>query len=112
MQRVPELDERMDDPAQAAACVRANFGEANDLFIRLLRHLPEPGVSFGAGCSDRDICPECTGDSAPRFPQLALRGLTVDGVREQIAKLGPCRLDVSMVGDRHWEARGHLAGAD
>lgn len=225
MQRVPEPEELMDDPAQAAAYAGADFSEANELFIRLLRQLVPQGLrgrALDLGCGPADIpiallreypalridaidgapamleqarqrlalhpgvgerlhlsCQripsaelpaggyDCVmsnsllhhlrepGDLWLNIAHCAARGAavlvmdlarpesplaldalvetyalnepeilrrdfrnslcaawTVDEVREQIAELGLRGLEVSMVSDRHWAARGHLAGAD
>jgi len=85
MQRVSEPEELMDDPAQAAAYAGADFSEANELFIHLLRQRVTQGLrgrALDLGC-------------APGRYAHRLRGL-----------------EVSMVSDRHWAARGHLTGAD
>jgi trans-aconitate methyltransferase len=58
MQRIPEPRQLMDDPAQAAAYAGANFSEANQLFIRLLRQIHPGGLrgdGVDLGCGPADI---------------------------------------------------------
>ncbi len=65
MQRVPEPEEPMDDPVQAAAYAEADFSEANALFIRLLRQLVVPqglrGRTLDLGCGPADMPIVCAG---------------------------------------------------
>jgi len=58
MHRIPEPDELMDDAEQALAYARADFSEANGLFVRLLEQ-QVPGGLIGRlldlGCGPADI---------------------------------------------------------
>jgi ubiquinone/menaquinone biosynthesis C-methylase UbiE len=58
MQRIAEPEELMDDPGQALAYARADFSEANQLFIELLERLaaaPLQGRLLDLGCGPADI---------------------------------------------------------
>ncbi len=58
MQRVPEPEELMDEPAQAAAYAEADFGEPNALFVSLLETLAGPtleGRALDLGCGPAEI---------------------------------------------------------
>ncbi len=58
MQRVPEPEELMDEPAQAAAYAEADFSEPNTLFVNLLETLAGPaleGRALDLGCGPAEI---------------------------------------------------------
>ncbi len=58
MQRVPEPEELMDDAQQALAYARADFSEANRLFVDLIEGLEPDGLQgrlLDLGCGPADI---------------------------------------------------------
>jgi len=58
MQRIPEPEELMDDPAQALAYAEADFSEPNNLFLDLFQSLhgaPFDGLALDLGCGPGDI---------------------------------------------------------
>jgi ubiquinone/menaquinone biosynthesis C-methylase UbiE len=58
MRRIPEPEELMDDPGQAHAYARADFSEANRLFVELLQSVPggpPEGRLLDLGCGPADI---------------------------------------------------------
>jgi len=58
MHRIPEPEELMDDAEQALAYARADFAEANQLFIGLLENLSRGALSghlLDLGCGPADI---------------------------------------------------------
>ena len=58
MQRIPEPEELMDDPAQALAYARADFTEANSLFVELVERQSDDGLHgllLDLGCGPADI---------------------------------------------------------
>lgn len=74
MQRIPEPEELMDDPAQAQAYAEADFSEANGLFVELFsRQWPREreGRVLDLGCGPADI-PIALAD--------AYRGIHIDAV--------------------------------
>ncbi len=90
MQRVPEPEELMDDPVQAAAYADADFSEANDLFIRLLRQLMPRGLrgrALDLGCGPADI-PIALLQEHPRLRIDAIDGAEamLDQARRRLAR--------------------------
>jgi len=58
MQRIPEPEELMDDPAQALAYAETDFSEPNELFLDLFDQLhpgPFAGLALDLGCGPGDI---------------------------------------------------------
>lgn len=58
MQRIPEPEQLMNDPAQARAYAEADFSEANSQFMRLLKQLVPgalEGQALDLGCGPADI---------------------------------------------------------
>ena len=81
MQRVPEPEELMDDAQQALAYARADFSEANRLFVDLIERLEPTGLQgrlLDLGCGPADI-PLAL---ARRHPALTIDAL--DGARSML----------------------------
>ena len=58
MQRIPEPEELMDEPDQAMAYARADFSEANTLFVELLHDVTGDSLDgrlLDLGCGPADI---------------------------------------------------------
>ncbi|RMG36919.1 MAG: class I SAM-dependent methyltransferase [Gammaproteobacteria bacterium] len=82
MQRIPEPEELMDDPAQATAYAEADFGEPNRLFVELLEEQAAHSLSGEAldlGCGPADI----SLDLLRRHPALHITA--VDGAEAMLA---------------------------
>lgn len=81
MHRIPEPDELMDEAAQALAYARADFSDANRLFVERLEALAGPhlaGRLLDLGCGPADI-PRAL---ARRHPRLEIDA--VDGARAML----------------------------
>ncbi|MCP5305111.1 MAG: class I SAM-dependent methyltransferase [Chromatiaceae bacterium] len=82
MQRIPEPEELMDDAEQAYAYARADFSEANSLFVALLEEAAGgtlDGRLLDLGCGPADI----PLDLLHRHPRLAVDAL--DGAPAMLA---------------------------
>lgn len=90
MQRIPEPEELMDDPAQAVAYARADFTEANQLFTDLVERQTGTdldGRLLDLGCGPADISIAL----AHRHPRLQIDALDgaaamLDLAREKLAE--------------------------
>ncbi|MCB1722901.1 MAG: class I SAM-dependent methyltransferase [Gammaproteobacteria bacterium] len=95
MQRIPEPEELMDDPAQALAYARADFTEANSLFVELVERQSDDGLHgllLDLGCGPADI---------PILLAHRHAGLQIDAVDGATAMLDLARQNI---------ARDHVAG--
>lgn len=82
MQRVPEPEELMDEPEQAAAYAGADFSEPNQLFVQLIEAqagTPLRGEALDLGCGPADIAL----DLLRRHPELRITAL--DGAEAMLA---------------------------
>ena len=100
MQRTPEPEELMNDPAQALAYARADFAEANRLFVDLVtRQAGEDprGTLLDLGCGPADIpialAQRYPGlqidalDGAPAMLELARENILCSGVADDRIRL-------------------------
>ena len=90
MQRIPEPEELMDDPAQAMAYARADFSEANQLFNDLVERQAGRDLNgrlLDLGCGPADI-PIALAHRHPGLQIDALDGATamLDLAREKLAE--------------------------
>jgi len=93
MHRIPEPDELMDDAEQALAYARADFSEANGLFVRLLEQQAAGGLIgrlLDLGCGPADIPLALTRRHA---------GLQVDAVDAAPAMLDLARQNIEAAGE-------------
>lgn len=89
MQRIPEPEELMDDPAQALAYARADFAEANATFVALVEQGADPslrGRLLDLGCGPADI-PIALAERHPGLSIEAIDGAPpmLDLARENLA---------------------------
>ena len=62
MQRIPEPEELMEDPAQAVAYARADFTEANQLFTELVERQAGTDLNgrlLDLGCGPGHVAARC-----------------------------------------------------